>query len=60
VSGWGYGVVVTFVLGPAAVWAMIGCRQVSTVTVSRFVLTAVLLAVGTGLFYLCFYAFIWQ
>jgi hypothetical protein len=58
VSAVGYAVIVAFVIAPGLLWGFVGFKQANAVTCSR-VTTALLLVLGTVLFYLAFYVAVW-
>jgi hypothetical protein len=60
VSRLGYVVVFLFFFGPIAAWGIVGFVQARIFTMSRVVTTTSILLAGTALFYLCFYAVVWQ
>jgi hypothetical protein len=60
VSWFGYAAIFLFIFGPVATWAVVGFYQARRLTVSRVAVAVPILVVGTVLFYICFYAAIWQ
>ncbi|WP_434108411.1 hypothetical protein [Paraburkholderia caffeinilytica] len=60
VSWLGYAVTFLFIFGPVAAWGIVGFAQAKELTVSRVAVTASILIAGTALFYVSFYAFVWQ
>nr|WKF61773.1 hypothetical protein HUO10_006305 [Paraburkholderia busanensis] len=48
-----------YLTGPALVWTIAGSSLASRITVSRMLVSAALLAVGTALFYFAFHALVW-
>lgn len=60
VSGLGYVAAFLFFFGPVAAWGIVGFVQARTLTVSRVAITTSILFAGTVLFYVGFYAVVWQ
>ena len=60
VSRLGYVVVFLFLFGPVAAWGIEGFVQARMLTVSRVAITTSILLAGTALFYVGFYAVVWQ
>lgn len=55
----GYAVILLFIGGPTLGWGVVGYRQSRRPSASRLVLSALLLAAATAIFYLVFYAAVW-